>query len=357
MTPPDPECSPTGPTFAMLGCANGAEAVVKAEVQKAGWRLAFSRPGFVTVKHDEAVPLPRGIFIRTASHSIGSGRGEHSIPIIEKLRADLKDAGFDARPLDHLHVWPRDRLPIGKFDFEPEIDPLSRAVAGEIFTAVRGEFVSGDAANLIAQADQRVLDVVLVEPGHWFWGWHVAGDWPSRWPGALQPISPQHEPISRAYYKAAEAIVWSGFHMQAGDSAVEVGSAPGGACGRLLELGLNVIGIDPAAMDPRIGEHPRYRHITARAGDLKRSEFRGVKWMLVDSNVKPDQTLSTVENIVTHPGIPIEGILLTLKLGDYERADQIDRWLTRVRQWNPSDVRVRQLARNKCEICIAIRMR
>ena len=48
------------PTFAMLSCACGAEQVVKAEMAEQGWRLAFSRPGFVTAKNDLDVPLPEG---------------------------------------------------------------------------------------------------------------------------------------------------------------------------------------------------------------------------------------------------------------------------------------------------------
>lgn len=102
--------------------------------------------------------------------------------------------------------------------------------------------------------------------------------------------------------------------MQPGDLAVEIGSAPGGACGRLLELGLRVIGIDPAEMDPRIDQHRNFQHIRARGGDLPRRQFRGAKWLLVDSNVRPDQTLTTIENIVTHRQSDFVGLLITLKL-------------------------------------------
>ena len=142
--------------------------------------------------------------------------------------------------------------------------------------------------------------------------------------------------------------------MREGDLVVEIGSAPGGACGRLLELGMQVIGIDPAEMDPRIAKHPRFRHIRARAGDLKRREFRNAKWLLVDSNVKPDKTLVTVENLVCNRQTAFRGILLTLKLGDYNDVGLIDQWTRRVESWNPTEIRVRQLARNKCEVCFAV---
>ncbi|MCA9139545.1 MAG: hypothetical protein KDB00_22380, partial [Planctomycetales bacterium] len=250
-----------GPTFAMLCCANGAEQQVKDAISSDGWRLAFSRPGFVTAKHDEAVDLPSGIFIRTASHSIGQLKNADGGTQIQNLTELLQSTFPVARPFDQVHVWPRDRLPIGKFGFEPGADEVSKLVADSVFGSLSGSWISSDHPNRIAQPGERVLDIVLVDPADWFVGWHVAAKWHSRWPGGVQPIEPQHEPISRAYFKAAESITWSGFEMAPGDVAVEIGSAPGGACGRLLELGLKVIGIDPAEMDQRIADHPRFKHI------------------------------------------------------------------------------------------------
>ncbi|TWU50943.1 putative 23S rRNA ribose 2'-O-ribose methyltransferase [Rubripirellula tenax] len=344
------------PTFVMLTCAHGAESAVKQAIAPEGWRLAFSRPGFVTAKHDEKKELPNGIFIRTAARSIGQSRNESGKAQLDKLVESLKSSGLAARPLDQLHVWAKDRAAIGRFGFEPGIDEVSRAVGEEIYEAIGDKWVRCDAPNRIAQPGESVLDVVLVEPSHWFFGIHTATVWPTRWPGGVQPIDPAEEPVSRAYYKAAEAITWSGFDIQPGDLAVEIGSAPGGACGRLLELGLRVIGVDPAEMDPRIEEHPRFRHIQARGGDLPRREFRGAKWMLVDSNVKPDQTLVTVGNIVTNRQSDFRGLLITLKLGDYDAAASIDRWKAKVESWNPTNVEIRQLARNKCEVCFAVTM-
>jgi 23S rRNA (cytidine2498-2'-O)-methyltransferase len=343
------------PSFAMLVCACGAESVVKDEMGAQGWRLAFSRPGFVTAKHDATdAELPTGIFIRAAARSLGKATGDRSQDLIAELIKLL--TAKTSRPFDQLHVWPKDRAPIGRFDFEPGVDEVSRAVADQVFETLRERWLRCDAPNRIAQPGENILDLVLVDPSQWFFGTHTATTWPTRWPGAVQPIEPQHEPVSRAYFKAAEAITWSGFDLQPQDLCVEIGSAPGGACGRLLELGMRVIGIDPAEMDPRIANHPQFRHIRARAGDLKRSEFRGAKWLLVDSNVKPDQTLVTVRNIVNHRYSDFQGLLITLKIGDYTSANKIDRWRREIESWQPRQIQVRQLARNKCEVCFAVTM-
>ena len=349
--------SQSGPTFAMMCCAHGAEQVVKQSIASNGWRLAFSRPGFVTAKHDAATDLPSGVFIRTAAQSLGHLKNEDGQQQLAGLETLLKDKVCAALPFDELHVWPRDRQPIGKFGFEPEIDQVAGLVAERVYQSLSNRWLQTDRANRIAEPGARVLDVVLVDPSDWFIGCHTAAKWHSRWPGGIQPITPHYEPISRAYFKAAESIPWSGFEMKPGDTVVEVGSAPGGAVGRLLELGMNVIGIDPADMDPRVANHPRFQHLRARAGDLPRKTFRGVKWLLADSNVKPDKTLTTIENIVKHRECSIVGMVLTMKLGHYDAADEIPNWLHRIESWNPQQIEVKQLTRNRCEVCIAIRLR
>lgn len=376
------------PSFSFVCCAYGAEPAVKHEVAEQGWRLAFSRPGFVTLKRESpadrmapadatASDLPTGIFVRTASHSIGQVRADTSeghgkgTEMMAALVALLSNSHEAQRPFDQIHVWPKDRTAIGRFDFEPGVDEVSRAVGEEILAALslregavgeggdverRHRFVRSGTINVVAQPGERVLDVVLVAPTHWFIGFHVASTWPTRWPGAVQPIELAEPPISRAYYKAAEAITWSGFNLRAGDQAIEIGSAPGGACQRLLELGLDVTGIDPAEMDEAISTHPRYTHIQARGGDLPRKRYSGAKWLLVDSIAKPEQTLQTVENIVTNQHSDLVGLLLTLKIGDYASAERIESWRKTIERWGVADVRIRQLARNRCEVCLAVRV-
>ncbi len=355
---------PSDAVFAMVCCQNGSEPAVKEEVAQDGWRLAFSRRGFITLKH-EGVPkgLPRGVFVRTAAWSLGMVQDEDFGTNVQKL-LEVVSASGAKQAFDHLHVWPRDRVPVGKFDFEPGIDEVSRVVGEGIAAALRDrQLIRGD-LNAVARAGQRVLDVVLIDPAQWAIGWHevprLAGTAAAKmiartWPGGVQPLQPPGEVLSRAYFKLAEAIAWSGLEMQAGDLAVEIGSSPGGACALLLESGLRVLGIDPAEMDPEVLAHPNFRHMTARAADLPLSTYQGAKWLLVDANVRPDQTLGMVEPIVTQPTSTIEGILLTLKLGGIAHADRIPGWIRKVRQWNAHDVRVRQLARSKIEVCLTAR--
>lgn len=347
----------SSPTFVMMTCAHGAERLVQSCVADHGWRLAFSRPGFVTAKHNQSsIAPPSGTFIRTSSLSLGSVRGEAMGEMLMKVETLLRDAAM-TKPFDHLHVFPRDRTPIGRFDFEPGVDEVAKLVAEQLHAKISGSFVSSTEPNQTADPWQNVLDMVLVEPNQWMLGYHRANDIHGRWPGGVQPIEPTYPPVSRAYFKAAEAIAWSGFDVVADDLAIEIGSAPGGACGRLLELGCRVMGVDPAEMDPRIDRHPRFEHRRARGGDIPRRAYENARWLLVDSNVRPDQTLTTVENIVKHAATDFEGLLLTLKIGGYEHADRTDGWIRKIQTWNPKHIAVKQLARNKVEVCLAVRMR
>lgn len=274
--------------------------------------------------------------------------------VVRTLDASALLQRRNGKPFEALHVFPRDRHPIGKFDFEPGIDEVSAMVAEELYPSLATRMIQ-DGPNQISDRWKDVLNIVLVAPDHWLIGMHQANDVHGTWPGGVQPITPQYEPISRAYFKAAESVAFAELEMQAGQTAIEIGSAPGGACGYLLEQGLNVIGIDPAEMDPRIAKHRRFRHIRARGGDLKRSIFAGADWLFVDSNVRPDQTLTTVENVVIHPSRTVRGAIITLKLGGYHNTEQLERWLARMGSWHAKEMRVKQLARNKVEVCAVLK--
>ena len=99
--------------------------------------------------------------------------------------------------------------------------------------------------------------------------------------------------------------------------------------------------------------HPNFVHIRKRGADVKRREYRDCKWLVADSNVAPAHTLDTVESIVTHPATKVQGMLLTLKLLDWQLAGELVNYIQRVRSWGYEDVRCRQLACNHQEVCLA----
>lgn len=335
--------------FLFTACQIGAEPALKGEVA-ANWpdfRLAFSRPGFLTFKlppdHGLAGDFDlKSVFARTYGFSLGRVEGTDAARLVEETWKLAEQGKFS-----QLHVWQRDALAPGEHGFEPGPTELADEV-GRLLTANRPQLP----VNRRARPGEQVLDVVLVEPNQWFIGTHQAASMPSRWPGGVCQIEPPEDMISRAYLKMQEALLWSRLPIAPGDRAVEIGSSPGGACQALLDQGLVVTGIDPAEMDESLLDRPHFTHLRKRASEVKRREFSGVKWLMADSNVAPAHTLDSVEAIVTHADVHIRGMLLTLKLLHWELAAEIPAYVARVRSWGYEHVRARQLAFNRQEICL-----
>ncbi|MBW3595819.1 MAG: SAM-dependent methyltransferase [Planctomycetes bacterium] len=346
--------------FLFTVCQRGAEAVLKAEIARLRpeLRFAFSRPGFVTFKIPSDAKLADdfdlgSVFARTYGFSLGRVEGTDAETMIREAWHVAKEAPHAARA--HLHVWERDAALPGDRGFEPGVTPLAEEVGQQIAEAA-GEITP--TVNHLAKSGQRILDVVLVEPSAWWIGWHRASAPPSRWPGGVYSLQTPEDAVSRAYLKMAEALAWSRLPISPGDHCVELGSSPGGSCQTLLDRGCTVTGIDPAEMAPEVLERENFTHLRARSKDLKRRTFRGMHWLTADLNVAPSYTLETVEHIVTHRDTNFRGLLLTLKLMEWDLAEQIPEYLERVRSWGFEYVRARQLSYNRQEICVvALRRR
>ena len=114
--------------------------------------------------------------------------------------------------------------------------------------------------------------------------------------GGIIPLELPPHAVSRAWLKMEEALRWSQLPMEPGSRCVEIGSSPGGASQALLDRGLIVIGVDPAEMDPAVAAHPNFTHLRKRASEVRRKEFRKVRWLTADMNVAPNYTLDAVED-------------------------------------------------------------
>jgi 23S rRNA (cytidine2498-2'-O)-methyltransferase len=342
--------------FVFLVCQHGTEPTIKARwtAENSPFRLAFSRPGLLTFKIVEPatgqtpgsdVTLPEDWMIRQSGLSLGQLRGGEAAALIEQT---LQLSGFD---WDTVHVFERDSGLPGDRGFEPGPTELSKEIGKCLLQAFR-QAGSSPRLNIDADPGDRVLDVVLIEPNHWLIGHHRAATISQRWPGGAYSVSPPNEMISRAYLKMAEAVAWSGLPLQPGDEIAEIGSAPGGACQRLLDLGLRVTGIDPAEMDPMLLSNPRFEHWRSKSSGVRRKRYAKFRWLAADANVAPNYTLDCVEDIVNYNTSRIQGLLLTLKLSSYDLAEHMGEYLDRIRSWGYSRVEVRQLASNRRECCV-----
>lgn len=343
--------------FVMTTCQTAAAPVVKAEIA-ARWpdfRFAYSRPGFLTFRLPENHRLRPDfdlgcVFVRSHAFSLGRVGGAD-----DAERASTVWELAKGLAIDRVHVWSRDRCEPGYRGFEPRITDEDRRIHRLLVDACpTGRLAQGaDSLDQPAPPGQLVLDCVVVDPGVWYAGFHRARLGPSQFPGGLWPLVLPETAVSRAWLKMEEALQWSQLPIGPGARVAEIGSAPGGASQALLARGCHVLGIDPAEMDASVLAHPNFTHLRKRSTHVRRREFRKIRWLVADMNVAPNYTLSAVEGIVTHSEVSVRGLILTLKLIEWEMASRVAEYLDRVRSWGYNIVRARQLQFNRRELCVA----
>lgn len=355
---------PLPTTFVFCTCQPGAEQPLKSEIaaRRSEWRLAFSRPGFVSFKslHSAGAALDGALptFARTRSVSLGRVKMDSlALAAAEVWQIEAVRRLLDAQEVVCLHVWQRDTQLPGEAGFEPSVTPLAEEAKAALVQAAREGEVTDRISMLettVAPAGAVVLDVVLVEPDEWYIGWHRASSRTERWPGGMLPVAAPSDMVSRAYLKMEEALKWSALPAVRGDVWVELGCAPGGASQALLERGFEVIGVDPAEVEEPVASHPRFTHLRKRSADVRRVEFAPAKWLAADLNVAPQYTLDAAEDVVAHPSTSLRGLVLTLKLADWNVASPqcLKQYIERVRSWGFRDVRLRQLVHNRHELCL-----
>jgi 23S rRNA (cytidine2498-2'-O)-methyltransferase len=369
--------------FLFITCQVGAEATLKRELAKyrPAFRFAYSRPGFLTFKlpadHGLADDFDlKSIFARSYGFSLGKVDGSAELGARSAERSDASGSEPSppitpaspfvpspamvadvwrlaaGRAFTALHVWPRDLHAPGDHDFEVGQNDASRAVEAMLRGTTPPEFAPL-ATKRPTESGDLVLDVVLLDANRWWVGYHRASTLVTRRAGGIfDEIELPYEAVSRAWLKMEEALRWSNLPVRRGDIACEIGCAPGGSCQALLQRGLKVLGVDPAEMHPAVFDHPNFRHLRMRGAEMKRRELRGVRWLMTDMNVAPNYTLDTVEALVTHDDVEVEGMLLTLKLLDWKQADAAEDYRARVQSWGFSKIRMRQLQNNRREFCL-----
>lgn len=338
--------------FVYFVCQSGTEPQLKREIveQFPQWKLAFSRPGFLTMKTGGPVTRQlnlKSTFARTFGWCLQKLSGDDALALAEQAAESFIVSG--AR---QLHVWQRDANIPGERGFEPFVTSLAEEIAQRIMAAIvrRGE--KPPALNRPAKPNSLVFDVAIVEPGQWWLGHHHVNQVAQQWPGGVPCEFQRTDVISRAYYKLAEALLWSHMAIRKGDLCTELGSAPGGAVQRLVELGARVIAVDPAALDESLQQHPLVTHLRMRTRQIPKKEIAATRWLFADLNVTPEYTLEALEDIVLHRAVKVQGLVATLKMTDWKLAEHLETYRQRVKSWGFKMVQTRQLAFGRQEICL-----
>lgn len=231
-------------------------------------------------------------------------------------------------------------------DRRPLVESLRQAL---LSSASRELFVM---ENRPPRRGELVLDVIVRRDDPLWVGFHRHADAHSMFPGGRAELVLPSEAPSRAWLKLEEAVSWSHLPLRAGQVAVEIGSAPGGASWALLQRGLHVVGVDPGEMAPQVLSARGFSHLQLSLGELRREQLpRHVDWLLMDVNLAPQVALHGIRRIVSTLRPTLRGVLFTLKLNDWKMAAEVPALCARIANMGLANVRATQLPSNRREIC------
>jgi 23S rRNA (cytidine2498-2'-O)-methyltransferase len=343
-------------SFVYAVCQVGAEKPLKAEVARLQpkWRFAFSRPGLITWK----TPKPVGLDLELSAvlarcWGLSLGRAASASEFGGMVHEVLGGSAFV------LHVFERDRAKPGEETPGDEYGPLAEAVRRELLSSeLHPQIEKEQIQNREVKRGDLVVDVIVAPNEPWLVGLHCHDETRSSFPGGRIPLALPAEAPSRAWLKLEEGLQLSRLPVKAAHTALEIGSAPGGASYALLQRGLTVIGVDPGEMDARVLAHPRFTHLQVKLGDLRREQLpKKIDWLFLDVNLAPAVALHQLTRIVSTLKSTLKGGLLTLKLNDWKMAEQIPDFVKRLEAMGFTVLRTQQLAHNRQEICIAVKMK
>jgi 23S rRNA (cytidine2498-2'-O)-methyltransferase len=312
--------------FAFATCLPGLEPAVKLEVARTRpeLRFAYSRPGLVTFKSSRAIPHddPSGsVFARVWGRSIGAA-------------SDPATAATQLAPLHatRVHAFPRDP------DVPVDLAPWQLGDAGP---AEPGDLV----ADIIVAPD---------EPA-WLGAHRHDASRPPHAGGAI-PVDVPAEAPSRAYAKIEEAIAWAKLPVAAGQVALEIGAAPGGAVLALARRGLAVYAVDTGELAEPVRALPSVHHLAIKVGALRWEMLpEHVDWLLVDVNLAPQVALHEVGRLMPRLIQTLRAAVFTLKLNDWSFVHELPALVERIRRMGFPDVGLRHLPSNRREICAVAR--
>lgn len=288
----------------------GFEARLKdeASVHAPDLHPSFSRPGFVTFKASRHRSVPRFTFARVSGRFLAKGN----------------TAAAQAAVAAH----------------------------GEGRVVHQFSLADGTGSGAEAPVGAEVLDVIEVAPDQFWWGVRQVELWGWGMPGGAPGLVLPDQAPSRAWLKLEEMLWWSRWSPGPKTVALELGSAPGGACWALLNRGARVVGVDVAPMAAVCLEHPHYTHLDLSVRDLRKKDLPGnLDVLFCDLGLKPVEAVPQLRHLCQiFPSIT--RLYYTLKLGQGQSTADLDGWFDAIRKLGFT-VRTTHLPSNRMEILVA----
>ncbi|HIW73724.1 MAG TPA: methyltransferase domain-containing protein [Firmicutes bacterium] len=181
-------------------------------------------------------------------------------------------------------------------------------------------------------------------------GLSQAADNLSSWPGGMRRFARREDQISRAEFKLLEAMEAFSLSFPPQGRALDLGAAPGGWTKVLLEQGLRVTAVDPAALDSRLAEEPRVEHFRGLAQDFPRVGQPAFDLLVNDMRMEPAESAEIVcglADCLSPDGL----VVMTFKLPAKKRTEAIRRGFAALEKRFRVEY-ARQLFHNRSEITV-----
>jgi 23S rRNA (cytidine2498-2'-O)-methyltransferase len=329
------------PDFAFATCLPGNEPGVKREVARTRpeLRFAYSRPGLLTFRAPgelTADDASGSVFARVWGRSVGAAR-------------DATEASAQLATLQpqRVHVFLRDP------DGDAALLEPWRALAGTDESRDEMTKVYSIAPGGEAQLGELVADVIVGPQGEPAWigaHRHVAGLPPTA--GGVEPARVPEDSPSRAFAKIEEAIAWAKLPVKAGQVALEIGAAPGGAVLALARRGLEVWACDTGDLAPNVAATKGVHHLAKKVGAVRWEELPPrIDWLLCDVNLAPQVALHELARLMPKLRPTLKGAVITLKMNDWAFVDELPKLVDRIKEMGLPNVRLRHLPANRREVC------
>lgn len=359
--------SASDPTrFAFVLCQPGAEPALKRELAQSepDWAPAYQRPGLVTFRTGQPVTPElhlSSVFARAYGASLGTvAAGDleavaartAALPVAHASGAELRAGPLCLHVIERAPARPDELAPSPRL---VEFEAALRRRLDDAGSGTVGGMVSGTDR---AEPGQLVLSVIVGDEPGWLLGLHRHNAAHCPYPGGRYPLALPDDAPSRAYLKIEEAIVAFELPFKAGDTALEIGAAPGGAAYALVRRGVHVVAVDPAEMDPAVlaFEGPRaarVTHLPCAVSELERAALPArVEWLLLDVHLAPQVALRSVRRLASIYKHTLLGAVLTLKLNDWQFARSVPSFLLQAREMGLVEPRAKQLVSHRQELAI-----
>jgi len=321
-----------------------------------GLRFAFSRPGLLTFKSEHVLTLAAPIESHLATLRGLSLGGVKTLADLPSWAQKIGTLG-EAASLPPLPDPTTTALSAFAWPTEEDAAPASPAELLEAEEQAQRQLGLTTPTN-----PQLELGLLVPPSDHANYGYWLFAR-PTDVPLAPRKVVPPEGAPSRAYSKLVEALAYFGISLSAGDGALELGAAPGGATLALLERGLSVVAVDPAKMDPTLAPFAADRglqlfHVEKPAQALAPSDLSAlsspVRWLISDMNLAPPVAVQQLLRARALVKKTLRGAILTLKLNDTAAVDTLPRVLIELERAFGRVPRVTHLPSHRREVVAVI---